>query len=112
LHVSKFRFGFVGKGEQPYRGKPWEINKGGKPPNVKPHQGMTPPNIDANVKKIDAFFYYGKSRHHSRDCLKENFDEFKCRNRRHIDQFVDIGETMKDEFQNIILYISNLSFSA
>jgi len=105
MHVSKFRFGFVGKGEQPYIGKPWEINKGGKPLHVKPHQGMTPPNTDANARKIDACFYCGKYGHHSRDCLKENFDESKRRIKGHVGHFVDIGETMNDDFQNFILYI-------
>jgi hypothetical protein len=99
------------KGKQPYRGNLWEINNEDKPPHVKPHQGMTPPNTNANVKKSDACFYCGKFGHHSRDCLKKKFDESKRRNRRHIGHFVDIGETMNDDFQNLRLYISNISLS-
>jgi hypothetical protein len=73
---------------------------------------MTPPKVDFNVKKIDACFYCGMSGDHSRDYLKENFDESKHRNRRHIGHFVDIGEIINDDFQNLTLYISKLAFSA
>jgi hypothetical protein len=72
---------------------------------------MTPPKIDPNVRKMDACFYCGKSADHSRDCLKEKFYETKCRNRRNIGHFVDIGDRINDDFQNLILHISNLAFS-
>jgi hypothetical protein len=95
--------------KQPYIGNPWELNKGCKTPHVKPHKGMTPPKIDANIKRNDACFYCGKSRHYSRDSLKNEFDESKHRNRRHTGHFFDRGEPVNDDFQNIILFISNIS---
>lgn len=94
------------KGKQPYKGKPWDINKGGKPPHGKPHQGMTPPKTNAYVKKSDGCFYYGKFGHYPRDCPKKKYDESKCKNTRHIGHFANQRETMNDGFKILRLFVS------
>jgi hypothetical protein len=76
----------VAKGKQPYKGNPWERNRGGKA-HAKSQQGMAPPRRDTNVKRNDGCFYCGKFGHFAKDCRKRKFDESKYR--RHTRNFVD-----------------------
>lgn len=117
-HMKNFNLGshssdlaLVAMGKQPYRGKPWKRNKGGKGKfHAKSHQGMRPPKIYANAKRNDACFYCGKFEHYSKDYLKRKYHESKHRNKRHIVNFVDA--TIGDDFKNIKLFVSNVALSA
>jgi hypothetical protein len=112
---QSFDLALMEKGKAPFKGNPWERNKGSKPPNgkppyAKPQQGMPPPKFDANVKRKDTCSYCGKFGHHARDCYKRKYHESKHRNKRHTGHFVEGGETMNDEFKNLRLFISDVAF--
>jgi hypothetical protein len=105
----QFKIGrLMAKAQNPYKGKPWEKNVGGKS-NVKLHQGRASPRIDTSVKKNDSCYYCGKLGHYAKDCRKKKFHESKYR--RHASNFVDREATVSDDFKNLKLFISNVVLS-
>ena len=69
LGSSSSDLALVAKGKYPYRGKPWDKNKGGKF-QVK-QKGMTPSKFP---KRNDECYYCGKPGHHSKDCYKRKYN--------------------------------------
>ena len=68
------------------------------------YQGLDPPRTDAKVNKNDGCFYCGKPRHFSKDCKKRMFNESKYR--RHVGIFPDYEANVRDDFENLKLFVS------
>ena len=98
------------KGKQPYRKKPWERNKGGKPPHA--HKSIKLSKPEAPAKMSDVTCYYcGKPSHFARYCYKKKLDESKHNNRKHVGHFVE-EKIVKPDFQNLRLFISEATLSS
>jgi hypothetical protein len=99
----------VAKGKQPYRGKPWDINRTGKfqPRN----RGMTQSKFDAHNKKNDDCLYYGKPGHHAKDCYKRKDNESKQKFISHNGNYVNNDTSINDGFKNLKLFISKAALS-
>eukprot|EP00253_Pinus_taeda_P019494 PITA_19494 len=104
LGSSSSDLALVAKGKYPYRGKPWDKNKGGK--FQAKQKGMTQSKFP---KRNDECYYCGKSGHHSKDCYKRKYNESKQRNRRHNGNFVD--KDINDGFKNLKLFVSDAALS-
>ena len=107
LGSSSSNLALVAKGKYPYRGKPWDKNKGGK--FQAKQRGMIQSKFP---KKNDECYYCGKPGHHSKDCYKRKYNDSKQRNRRHNGNFADKDTLINDEFKNLILFVSNAALSA
>ena len=69
LGSSSSDLALVAKGKYPYRGQPWDKNKGGK--LQEKQKGMTQSEFPIH-KRNDECYYCGKPGNHSKDCYKGN----------------------------------------
>jgi hypothetical protein len=99
----------VAKGKQPYKGKSWRRNKGGRP-HSKLDNGRAPPSTNTNVKKNEGCYYCGKFGHYAKDCRRRKFNESKYN--KHSGNFVDKGARVCDDFKNLKLFVSDAALSA
>ena len=106
LGCSSSDLALVAKGKYPYRGKPWDKNKGGK--FQAKQKGMTQSKFP---KRNDKCYYCGKPGHHSKDCYKRKYNESRQRNRRHNGNFVDKDTSISDGFKNLKLFVSDAALS-
>jgi hypothetical protein len=93
---------------QPYKGKSWRRNKEGRP-HSKPNNGRAPPSTNANVKKNEGWYYYGKFGHYAKDCRRRKFNESKYK--KHLGNFVDKGARVCDDFKNFKLFVFYVALS-
>jgi len=68
----------VAKGKQPFRGKSWDKNKGGK--FQAKQKGMAQVKFPTRDKRNDDCYYCGKPSHHSKYCYKIKYNVHKQRN--------------------------------
>ena len=109
LGSSILDFALVAKGKYPYRGNPWDKNKGDK--FQEKQKGMTQSKFSIHDKINVDFYYRGKPGHHSKDCYKRKYNESRQRNKRHNGNFVDKDTSINDGFKNLKLFVSNAALS-
>lgn len=102
LGSSSSDLALVAKGKYPYRGKPWDKNKGGK--FQAKQKGMTQSKFPIH-KRNDECYYCGKPGHNSKDCYKMKYNESRQRNRRQNGNFVDKDTSISDGFKNLKLFV-------
>ena len=89
--------------------RPWDRNKGGKPPYAHAHNGMEYSHPESHAKRSDVICHYcGKPAHFVRDCYNKKYNEEK--QRKHAGHFYK-GEEEND-FQNLRLFLLDVAMYA